>query len=312
MDFDVEEHTILKVIHGSFAYGTNVEGSDVDYRGVAIAPIDYYIGLKTFEQKITNTEEVDETIFELKKFLNLCANGNPNTLEILFVDDEDIQYCDHFGAILLKNREIFLTKKLKHTLSGYAHSQFHRLKNHRRYILNPPSKKPERKDFGLSEVSKISASEQGALDMLIKQGEQFSDNIMECLVKEKKYLTAKREWDQYQNWINTRNPKRFEMEQKFHMDLKHAMHLVRLMRTGRDLFEGKGYLVKRPDAEELISIRKGAWTYDQLEEWFNKQDEELGVLYEKSTLPNKIDFNKLNNLCVDIIKTRYNYITWNR
>lgn len=306
MDFNIEKHTVLKVIHGSFCYGTNIEGSDIDYRGVAIAPLDYYLGLKHFEQKIVNTEEEDETIFEIGKFLNLCSKGNPNTLEILFVGDSDIKFCDKIGEQLLENRQIFLTKKLKNTLSGYAHSQFHRIKTHRRYVLNPPSKKPERADFGLSEVSKVSQSEHGAFDVLIKQGEQFSSNIMELLSLEKKYFSAKREWDQYQNWINTRNPKRFEMEKKFGYDGKHALHLVRLMKMGKEVLEGKGFIVKRPDAEELLSIRKGAWTYEQLEEWFNKTDLELEEIYKKSNLPEKVDFNKLNNFCMDMILKYHN------
>ena len=46
MNFDIEEHPILKVLSGSHAYGLATPTSDFDYRGIAIPPIEYFHGMK--------------------------------------------------------------------------------------------------------------------------------------------------------------------------------------------------------------------------------------------------------------------------
>ncbi len=303
MEFDIEKHTIFKTLHGSWAYGTNTPESDLDIRGVAVAPIEYYFSpFKKFEQyEPKKTEENDQVIYNINKFIQLSSNCNPNSLEILFVDPVDYLFVSPVGEILLANRDLFISKKVKYTMSGYAHSQFNRLKLHKNYLLNPPKKKPERTDYGLSTVSKMSQSEIGAYEHVIAGGEELPENIMVLLHKEKQYAHAKREWDQYENWKKTRNPKRAAMEAKFGFDGKHALHLVRLMKMAKEILEGKGLIVKRPDAEELLEIKNGKWTYDQLEEWFHQKDKELDSIYEQSTLPWGPDLTKLEELTIQLI-----------
>jgi predicted nucleotidyltransferase len=44
MKFDIKKATQYLVVHGSRAYGMNTENSDVDLKGFAVAPIEYYFG----------------------------------------------------------------------------------------------------------------------------------------------------------------------------------------------------------------------------------------------------------------------------
>lgn len=306
MEFDLKKHTIYYARHGSHAYGTNTPTSDEDFKGVAIAPMVYYLGsFKKFEQAeryVSKGHDKDEVVYDLRKFINLAANANPNIIEVLFVDELDLLYLHPLGRKLRDNSDLFITKKIRHTMAGYAHSQAQRIRTHRAWLLNPPAKKPERKDFGLSEVNKVTASEMGAYEHVISQGEQLPDNIMVILNMEKRYAAAKRNWDQYVNWKNTRNKDRSELEAKYGYDTKHAYHLVRLMRMAREILEGKGVHVKRTDdRQELLDIRKGAWSYDQLIEWFEKEDAELNSVYESSKLPFGPDHVKLDQLCMDLI-----------
>ena len=49
--FPVEQHTVFLTLAGSQAHGTAREGSDVDIRGVCIAPLSVRVSLfKSFEQ----------------------------------------------------------------------------------------------------------------------------------------------------------------------------------------------------------------------------------------------------------------------
>jgi len=72
------DNIILLGLGGSYAYGTNVEGSDIDLRGVAVnSPKEILLGTD-FEQVCRST--VDTAIYSLKKFVHLAADCNPNIL----------------------------------------------------------------------------------------------------------------------------------------------------------------------------------------------------------------------------------------
>ncbi len=88
-----------------------------------------------------------------------------------------------------------------------------------------------------------------------------------------------------------------------HGNTKHAMHLVRLLRMGHEVLKTGQLLVKRPDAEELLNIRRGAWTwtYDQLVEYAEFMDNEARTtLYQASSLPNKPDLQFAAQLLMDV------------
>jgi uncharacterized protein len=55
----------------------------------------------------------------------------------------------------LDNREKFLSRNLKERYIGFAKSQAHRIKNHKRWIDQIPSPPPTREEFGLSEKMSI-------------------------------------------------------------------------------------------------------------------------------------------------------------
>lgn len=134
-------------------------------------------------------------------------------------------------------------------------------------------------------------------------------NAMEYLKSERAFRAALAEWHQYQTWLKERNPARAELERKFGYDTKHGMHLVRLMRMAREILEGKGVIVRRPDAEELKAIRfHGAWSYEQLIEWAKVQDAELTAMVteKRSAVPKNPDRVGLDTLCQDLLSDHLN------
>ena len=92
-------------------------------------------------------------------------------------------------------------------------------------------------------------------------------------------------WKNYWKWKRERNEKRSELEEVHGYDTKHAMHIVRLLRMGEEVLSEGVIKVKRPDAEELLDIRAGKWTYDELLEWSEYQDDKLNSLMKTSCLP---------------------------
>lgn len=306
MNFNVEQRTILLVRHGSHAYGTSVPTSDLDVKGICIEPLEYHLGfLHKFEQHESmgsKHDDIDKVIYSLKKFANLAADCNPNIVEVLHVSDSDVLALDEFGEELRANRNAFISKKAKHTFSGYAHAQLKRIKTHRSWILNPPSSPPTRKAFGLSEERNISQSELGAFDASIEKGHQVTlpKEMLTVYTREKAFQAAKLQYDQYVNWVKSRNPARAELEARYHYDTKHGMHLLRLMRMCKEILATGQVIVKRPDAEELLRVRNGFLSYEELVEQAETLEKECDVLYQTSTLPHQPDRNKLDQLIVSM------------
>lgn len=340
--------TIYLTNHGSRAYGTSLPTSDHDVRGIVIPPKVYFYGfLHHFEQTQSKKDDVETVLFDLRKFMKLAADGNPNVLEILFVHPEDRLVVTPVGQRLLDHREMFLSKKIKHTFSGYAVSQLKRIQTHRKWLLDPPQRPLTRQEFGLPERTLVPADQLATAASLIRKKVEswdidvtylddaskiqlqaqltgmladmqmahesdqqrvagkllgFSDNFLEVLENERKYAAAQRNWEQYQNWLHQRNPARATLEVQHGYDTKHAMHLVRLMRTCKEVLETGCLHVRRPDAKELLEIRNGAWTYENLLAWAEKQEQELTTLYEKSDLPRTPNFEKLDTLCIELIE----------
>jgi uncharacterized protein len=340
------ERTIYLSRHGSHAYGTNLPTSDEDFRGVAIAPREYYLGgLHRFDQ--AECKDPDLTVFDLRKFISLASQANPNVIEILFTDPGDHLVMTPAGERLLDARELFLSRRIKHTFSGYAHSQLKRINVHYRWLKSPPAAPPTRAEFGLPERTVIPAEQLAAAEAGIRKkldswsvdfldhldrdireaiaqkmaahlaelevamsGDLWSgaartlgydDNFIRLLDLERRYTGRLREWQNYQEWKKTRNPARAELEAKHAYDTKHGMHLVRLIRMCREILETGKVIVKRPDAEELLAIRAGAWPYERLVEWAEAEDKALEELAKTSMLPKSPDLGAIDALCIDLI-----------
>jgi len=333
-------NTVYLTRHGSHAYGTNVPGSDIDVRGVCIPPLGCQLGFLTpFEQ--AEGKDPDLTVFSLTKFVRLAADCNPNCLELLYTDESDILQINATGEALREMRDAFLSRRAKHTFSGYALSQLKRIKRHYAWLRDPPRHAPTRAEFGLPETTVIprdqleaiqseirkkmdswSWREMEHLEHSLRQALQdeferrlveitqwknideetavaaaqhigIDSNFLEILKVERRYSAAMKHWTGYQQWLANRNLARAALETKYGYDAKHGMHLVRLLRMAREILTTGKVVVRRPDAEELVTIRNGAWSYEYMVEWAEKQDAELEALYKTCALPQHPDMKRL-------------------
>lgn len=111
----------------------------------------------------------------------------------------------------------------------------------------------------------------------------------------------------YQEWLEKRNEARW-VDVKSHgqkIDGKNMMHCKRLMGMAREIAEGKGIVVRRPDAEYLISIRKGEIDLQTLIDGVETEIKEIDRLFNESGLPDKVDMEFIHNLIVKIRKQIY-------
>ncbi len=369
--------TIYLTRHGSHAYGLATPTSDLDVKGVAVPPRAYLLGfLKRFEQ--AECKEPDTVVFELRKFVQLAADANPNVLEMLFTDPADHLGVTPLGERLLAARELFVSRKARHTFSGYAMAQLRRLEQHHRWLVSAPPVEPRREDFGLdalteaeqvrfdavhAEIDRLvrawdvdlsplprdaqdalrerlaealasrlgadrdddrAAMQQlgfdddlagkitGALAERVSADSEawraaarhvgLADDLVTRMGKEREYRARARDWEQFAHWKKTRNDKRAALEAKFGYDTKFGAHVVRLLRMCREILTEGRVLVRRPDREELLAVRNGAWPFEQLKAWAAAEDAAMEGLLKASKLPHAPDRNRLDALCVELVE----------
>jgi uncharacterized protein len=355
---EVESRTILIGLSGSHGYGLSRPESDFDYRGVFIADKPYYLGFDKVEQKDGgwDTEpgmfdflngEQDTVIYELKKFIQLLAGANPNILELLWLKHYRVKTV--VGAYLIEHRQMFLSKRVKHTYTGYAFAQIKKIDSHRKWLLNPPTEQPIPEKFGLIAERPLSKEElhafleylyslvRGKIEYLAESQElhqlltgdidykgllkqhNLTDDVIEytqnltnsrgdfikLLQKSQQYRNALREWNAYQSWQTNRNPTRAGMERQSGFDLKHAMHCIRILRTGLEILRSSEVHVDRQDAgdaEELKAILHGEFNYQQVSELADNLFAELDRAYDASSLPHHPDLPAINRLCVELVE----------
>jgi predicted nucleotidyltransferase len=295
---EVEARTIFLTTVGSHAYGMATATSDEDEAGVMVPPLNYYLSTQRFEQ--FQGFGKDKVIYDFIKVISLLIQNNPNILDLLYMDPKFYKVITPYWQTVVDNRKLFLSKKAKHTFSGYAFAQLKRIERHRKWFIDPPEK-PSRTEYGLAEHEGIPQTTVNALASI--PAEYFSDEYKEKIRQEKEYYFAKKNWDNYKEWEANRNKVRAETEKKFLLDTKHAAHLVRLISMAEEILTTGDVHINRAgiDADTLLAVRNGEWTYEKVLEWSAEKEKSLEEMYEKSTLPYSPDIKKIDILCKDVL-----------
>jgi predicted nucleotidyltransferase len=275
-----EERRIFTCKSGSHAYGLNTATSDEDFRGIFIGLPDNLLGLFPVEHCEYGG---DYMVYELKKFISLAKDCNPNIIELLFMDESDVLFSTPYWEALRQNRELFLTRKAKWTFTGYATAQLKKIRGHKQWLVNPQPVEPPLPAKYIKTKHIEGLGQHDVFDQVA-------------------YDQAHKTWKQYHEWKANRNEKRAALEEQFSFDTKHAMHLVRLLRMGREILSGEGVKVKRDDRDELLSIRNGEWSYEKLIEYTEATMQEIDAIYESSPLPHSADIKRINDLMLSIYR----------
>lgn len=328
---------VCELLSGSHAYGTSLPTSDVDVRGIFIAPPVCVLTPFFTVEELKDENEEDTKFFELRNFFKLMTAQNPNILEMLWVDDTSILKTSPAYEKVRSVRHQLLSSRLAKTFCGYAHGQLLRIKGHNKWINNPQSvDAPKQQDF-MSVVFNMSDNKEWnkKVPMIDMCGRDLGNNLFglyynpvgtswfdkngvpkpednsywgnstavpNVIVKLNmdQYKAAHQNWKQYWDWKKNRNVKRSELEEKYGYDTKHAMHLVRLLRMGKEALTQGEVFVKRPDAKELLDIRFGAWKYEDLVKYAEDLKQEVLEAEQTTKLPKAVDVHFAGELLMEL------------
>lgn len=121
---DVPGTPCLVGVGGSRAYGLATVDSDTDYRGCYVAPTRAFFGLH-YPTETYDRHDPDVALHEVGKLMRLASAANPTILEVFFYAEYAVR--TDVGDLLIKNRDLFITDKIRNSHIGYARSQFNRL-----------------------------------------------------------------------------------------------------------------------------------------------------------------------------------------
>lgn len=303
---------------GSYSYGTNIEGSDIDVRGCAFPLKKDLIGLSSFEQAINN--ETDTTVYEFNKLVGLMLNCNPNTIEMLGCRPETYIFYNDWGRELVANRKMFLSKKAVYSFGGYANQQLRRLQNALARDSYPQSEK-ERHILGSCQsmmatfngrYSEFAPDEYFKMYVDKSRNEGMEDEIfVDVSLRHYPLRDYKNIWSDLNNVIkeygklNKRNRKKDDL----HLN-KHAMHLVRLYHMCLDILEKGDIITYRvEDHDELMAVRNGF--YQQEDGTFRKEffdliddlEKRMEYARKNTDLPDKPDYAKVEEFVMEVNKS---------
>ena len=305
---------MLLGVSGSYGYGTSREGSDVDLRGVTQNMPSDLIGLTTFEQY--EDLRTDSVIYSFNKLVSLLLNCNPNTIEILGLDEHQYLMKSSLGQKLLDNRELFLSKRAAASFGHYAETQLRRLQNAIARDTLPQTAREEHilrsvghvlDDFNRRQDMARYGHAKLYIDEAVTEGlktEIFTDlSLKHFPLRAFNSMTegltsVVRDYDR----IGKRNHKKDDN----HLN-KHAMHLVRLFMMGIDILEKGEIRTHRPetDLKLLRSIRDGDYMDGSIlnpafYEIVNEYERRFTEAEKNSKLPDNPDMNKVEKLVESI------------
>lgn len=282
---------LLLGVGGSYAYGTNNEGSDIDLRGVTLQLPSDLIGLTEFEQY--EDDRTDTVIYGFNKLVKLLLDCNPNTCEILGLEGDQYLIQSQLGHELIENSSLFLSKRAVKSFGGYADAQLRRLQN---AIARDALPQSDREKHILKSVMnalddfnrRYAGKETGSIRLHIDSAENpklDTEIFIDAVYKHFPLRDYADLWGTMRTVVRDyeRIGKRNKKKDGNHLN-KHAMHLIRLFMMAIDILE-KGEIItrRRDDLPLLLAIRRGDYMlqdgtfspefYEMLEEYERRLDE---------------------------------------
>lgn len=302
----IPEGTCLLGYRGSIAHNMYVPNSDpksiddVDLMGVVIGSERDYFGLHEWGQR--GTREVKEgkydcVFYEIRKMFALLLQGNPNVLSMLWLRDQDYLYLSEAGRAIIANRDLFHGKHVYNAFAGYAHQQ----------LLKMETRDPAelRIYLALTYEAKFRAIHPNHKGVSFEFPDDYDRSTGEAKNTaahgDEALLTELRHYMKKGENLGYLGDKRKQLVLEHGYDSKNAAHCVRLLRMAGEYLRTGEFVVFRPDADELLDIKRGHWQLDKVKAHADALFGGMRDARDASPLPEEPNRDTAERLLIDII-----------
>jgi uncharacterized protein len=316
----VEKRVVYVVLAGSRCQGLSTLDSDFDVKGVFIPKKDFFFSpFRELEQMSPSRSAlrgwvargdipVEGFLWSLFRFVTLAVEGNPQILEVLFVDKRNVLVCDPLFEKLLSIRDCFLSESLRDKFLGYAKKSLKKIRRHKKWLVNPPTVKPTRESYGISGLKMPKDKIQACRQLSEEDVATLPKTVQIFLDNEKRYQEDKREWDAYQEWVSSRDKSKMVPGDAFGYDAKDALNAVRYPRMASEVIGGQGFLVERTqDREELLEIKSGLWEYDRVVSLIEQEIKKVEMIEPAAGFLKSPDIKVISATVTEVVEQ---YLEW--
>lgn len=326
-----EYETILKIRIGSHLYGTNTETSDEDFSGIFL-PSQYEVfGFETIEEidnsivskdaEGKNTKDaIDCKYYEFRKFCKLALDCNPNILEHLFVNEENILHISNEGRELLNLNQFFLGKQnIFNKYFAYAKSQGHKMRlkpeNYENlkivleYLYNYIGTDSIINMFNKEEQVK-------ARQLLVELSSDVEEKKIPIEFKDSfikigdlnvnKNINLKNVINCIETRINSAGSRKVLWE-KYGFDTKFGANLIRLLIEGIELLTTSSLKFPLKEKELILDVKQGKLSLDEVLKLSEHLTNRMESSFDDSNLPLKSNYSKIQEFVIDAMKRKFQY-----
>lgn len=257
----------------------------------------------------------DTVIYSFNKIVKLLSNCNPNTIEILGLNEDQYLYMSYIGRKLKDNASLFLSKKAVQSFGGYANSQLRRLMN--KSVRSATQEEKEKNILNSIKTAAFTFPEkyfeypEEAIKLYVDKSNREDmkyEIFMDVNLKHYPLRDYKSMWSEMNNVVRdydklgSHNQNAIE-----HSKLgKHMMHLIRLYLMCFDILE-KGEIITYRGKEHdwLMDIRNGKYLIDnkptdEFIEIVGELENKLQSLAKTTSLPDTPDYDRINDFVEEI------------
>lgn len=302
--FESTPDTFFLAYRGSIAHGMFIPSTDpksiddIDLMGFAFGDPSHYFGLQEWGSR--GTKEIkpgcyDVVLYEIRKAVTLLLQGNPNIVSMLWLSPEHVLIQEEPALRLIANRHLFLGKHIYDAFAGYAQQQLQKMETRDPAEL--------REYLAVTAELKHRGAHPNHAGVTFPEPDRSSGEARDAANWDMEKLKARlRHFQRKGENIGYMGEKRKQLVLEHGYDSKNAAHLIRLLRMCVEVLTTGEMHVKRPDAAELLDIKRGTWSLDAVKELSSHLFEEAKAACAASSLPPEPNREAAERLLIEIVR----------